>query len=64
MKPKNMTAKRKEAIKQLLRPGAQNLLCGMSSEYCDGDEKQFKENYEMTFKEAIDALETLIYIYR
>lgn len=43
-----------------------NLLCssqtlaGLSSEYCEGDKKAFRQNYGVTFKQAERALDALL----
>lgn len=48
-----------ELYKAYLLIDRKDLLACVSSAYCEDDEKAFKEQYGMSFKEAQKALETL-----
>lgn len=51
---------KKELYKAYLLINRNDLLSCVSSEYCEDDEKAFRETYGMSFKEAEKALTTLI----
>lgn len=64
MEPQNMTAKRRKSLRLLFARGADQTLACMSSEYCDGDEKEFKANFGVSSKEMKEAIKTLQYFLR
>lgn len=49
---KLLTKKQKIGLSLLIGKGTDMSLCCLSSEYAEGDEKEFKSNYGITFAEA------------
>lgn len=46
-------------LEKLLCRGCEVVLAGMSSEYCEDNEEEFKENYGFTFNSAKKAITAL-----
>lgn len=59
--PRNMSAKRKKLLRSLIGQNPYDLLMSLSSTYSEQNEKEFKGDYGCSFKEAEEAMATLIY---
>ncbi len=58
-KIKMLKLKDAHRLQKLFCKDSQTILAGLSSEYCEEDKKEFKENYGCSFKEMLSSIEEL-----